>query len=135
MLSVTLELGGYQVGSTDTGGEALARLAEHPFDLVVLDVTLPDLDHLAQGRRLPGTGRPPVLFLTGYESLGRLGPEVGLGDQDYVTKPFRIAEVLARHRCCCAAGGTARGPAPSATVTWSWTTSPARLGAAPGTSP
>ncbi|MCC9710868.1 hypothetical protein E4N62_39940 [Streptomyces sp. MNU76] len=65
------------------------------FDLVVFDLALPDLEGLGRERR-PLAHRPPVLFLARYDTLGRLLPEVGLGEQDYVTKPFRIAEVLAR---------------------------------------
>lgn len=42
--------------------------------------------------------RPPVLYLTAYESLDRLLPELGLGEKDYVAKPFRVAEVLTRMR-------------------------------------
>lgn len=96
LLSTTLELAGYRTGVADTGTEALARAAEHRYDLVVLDATLPDVPDLGRQRRPPVTHRPPVLFLTAYDSLGSLLPELGLGERDYVTKPFRVSEVLAR---------------------------------------
>ncbi|MBZ3905356.1 MULTISPECIES: response regulator transcription factor [Streptomyces] len=95
LLSTTLELAGYHPHTTPTGREAVARLTDHRFDLVVLDLALPDLEDLGRERH-PVAHRPPVLFLTQYDSLGKLLPELGLGEQDYVTKPFRVAEVLAR---------------------------------------
>lgn len=96
LLSTTLELADYRVTATRTGVEGMTRLAERRFDLVVLDSALPDIEDLGQGRRFRPADRPPVLFLTAYEKLGRLVPELGLGEADYVTMPFRISEVLAR---------------------------------------
>ncbi|NGO06879.1 response regulator transcription factor [Streptomyces sp. HC44] len=96
LLTTTMELAGYKVGTAGTGAEAALRLAEYPYDLVVLDATLPDLNGLTRGRRVPALDRPPLLFLAGCDSLDCLVPELGPGEQDYVTKPFRIAEVLAR---------------------------------------
>lgn len=96
LLATTMELAGYRVSTVSTGAEAMVRLVEHRFDLVVLDVTLPDLQGLSRGSRFTPADRPPVLFLTAYQTLGRLVPELGAGGEDYVTKPFRIAEVLAR---------------------------------------
>ncbi|MER5216301.1 response regulator transcription factor [Streptomyces sp. NPDC002838] len=95
LLSTTLELAGYRISVVGTGVEALARLAERRIDLVVIDAALPDVASL--GRNRPAVvHRPPVLVLTAYDSLDRLVPEMGLGERDYVTKPFRVAEVLAR---------------------------------------
>ncbi|MER6015264.1 response regulator transcription factor [Streptomyces bluensis] len=96
LLSTTLELAGYRTGTTTTVGEVVARLAEGPVDLVILDTTLPDLEGFDEGRRPVIAHRPPVLLLTAYDELGKIIPELGLGELDYVTKPLRIAEVLAR---------------------------------------
>jgi two-component system OmpR family response regulator len=95
LLATTLELAGYRTSGAGTGTEALGRLAERRFDLVVLDAALPDLESLGRDRPVLAH-RPPVLLLTAYDSLDRLVPELGLGERDYVTKPFRMAEVLAR---------------------------------------
>ena len=98
LLSTTLELAGYQVGTAATGGEALDRVGRERPDLVILDVMLPDLDGFTVCRRLVAADEdhPPVLFLTARDSLDSLVTGLGIGANDYVTKPFRIAEVLAR---------------------------------------
>jgi two-component system OmpR family response regulator len=96
LLTSTLELAGYRTGAAGTGAEVARRLAGHRFDLVVIDAELPGLDDLAQGGRFKPAYRPPVLLLAACESLARLVPEIGAGERDYVTRPFRIAEVLAR---------------------------------------
>jgi len=96
LLTTTLGLAGYRVGTAGTGAEGMARLTRHRFDLVVWDAALPDQDSLARGRRLPAADRPPMLFLATCDALQALVPELGPGTEDYVTKPLRIAEVLAR---------------------------------------
>ncbi|MCX5366231.1 response regulator transcription factor [Streptomyces sp. NBC_00124] len=106
LLSITLELAGYRAAVAGTGTEALTRAVEHRYDLVVLDTTLPDVPDLGSQRLPPVTHRPPVLFLTADDSLDSLLPELGLGEKDYVTKPFRVAEVLARMQVLL------RGPGP-----------------------
>ncbi|KKD08751.1 response regulator transcription factor [Streptomyces sp. WM6386] len=96
LLTTTLELAGYRVDTADSGAEGMARLTRQRFDLVVLDAALPDLPDLAQGRRMAPADRPPLLFLASCDSLHRLLPELGLGEEDYVIKPVRVPEVLAR---------------------------------------
>ncbi|MFF3381265.1 response regulator transcription factor [Streptomyces sp. NPDC002680] len=95
LLSTTLELAGYLVAVAGSGTEALTRLGGFRFDLVVLDLTLPDLDVLARRHRVTGE-RPAVLFLAPVDSLGMLLSAMGRVGQDYVTTPFRISEVLVR---------------------------------------
>ncbi|MPY60121.1 response regulator transcription factor [Streptomyces spongiae] len=96
LLSTTLELAGYRSGTTETVGGAVARLAEEPVDLVILDTALPDMEGFEQGPHPVVVHRPPVLLLTPYDDLGKILPGLGPGERDYVTKPLRIAEVLAR---------------------------------------
>ncbi|MFF4120049.1 response regulator [Streptomyces sp. NPDC001714] len=52
LLTSTLELAGYRTGAAASGAEVARRLAEHPYDLVVIDAELPGLDDLAPGGRL-----------------------------------------------------------------------------------
>ncbi|WP_232838265.1 response regulator transcription factor [Streptomyces geranii] len=107
LLSTTLELAGYLVAVAYSGTEALSRLGGFRFDLVVLDLTLPDLDVLARRHRVTGE-RPAVLFLAPADSLGMLLTAMGRAGQDYVTTPLRIAEVLVRVQVLLRAWSPAR---------------------------
>jgi DNA-binding response OmpR family regulator len=97
LLVMHLHEAGYAVQKVGNGFAALKRFEEEPFDLVILDLMLPDLDGLDICRRL--RARPdylPILMLTAKSSeFDRvLGLEVGA--DDYLTKPFSIRELLAR---------------------------------------
>ena len=93
-----LETDGCSTESCGTGGEALSLLANKRFDLVVLDVGLPDMTGFEVCRRIRTTSNVPILFLTARsEEIDRVvGLEIG-GD-DYVSKPFRPRELSARIR-------------------------------------
>ncbi len=95
LLSATLRLVGYEVATATSGEQALCRADELDPDLVVLDLTLPDLPGREVARRLreahPGT---PVLYLTAQESVAGLTA----GGDDYVMKPFSLETVVARVR-------------------------------------
>ena len=96
LLVTPLETAGYWVMTAVTGTAGMALLGTHHFDLIIADAALPDVDEIARGRRPSPADRPPVLCLTTCDHLDRLLPELGLGIEDYVTKPCRITEVLAR---------------------------------------
>jgi DNA-binding response OmpR family regulator len=93
-----LQRDGMQVCELGDGSAALAWLADHRPDLVVLDIMLPGTDGLGVLRRLRGAGDIPVILLTARaEELDRvLGLE--LGADDYVVKPFSPRELAARVR-------------------------------------
>lgn len=98
-VSTSLRYEGYDVEVAETGRSALASAQEHPPDLIVLDVMLPDLDGLEVTRRLRADGiRVPVLFLTARDALEDKLAGLTVGGDDYVTKPFALAEIIARVR-------------------------------------
>jgi two-component system, OmpR family, catabolic regulation response regulator CreB len=93
-----LETDGCIADCCGTGGEALNRLAKQRYDLVVLDIGLPDINGFEVCRQIRMTSNVPILFLTARsEEVDRVvGLEIG-GD-DYVSKPFRPRELSARIR-------------------------------------
>ena len=98
-VATTLRYEGFEVREATTGRTALASAQDLPPDLIVLDIMLPDLDGLEVTRRLRADGiRVPVLFLTARDSVEDKIAGLTIGGDDYVTKPFSLAEVVARAR-------------------------------------
>ena len=96
LLTYPLRKDGYEVITASTGQEALDRFREAQFDLVVLDVMLPELDGFDVCRKLRATSGVPIIMLTAKaEELDKvLGLE--LGADDYITKPFSMREFRSR---------------------------------------
>ena len=97
LIALNLQGAGYAVQAVADGSAALASQAEQASDLVVLDLMMPGLDGLEVCKALRARGRAtPILMLTAKSTeLDRvLGLE--LGADDYLTKPFSMAELLAR---------------------------------------
>ena len=96
-----LALEGYDVELAADGAEALYRLdvgEVHP-DAIVLDVLMPNVDGLETARRLRGAGnRIPILMLTARDEVEARVAGLDAGADDYVVKPFALAELLARLR-------------------------------------
>ena len=98
-VATALRYEGYEVEQASTGSEAIE--AAHAFepDLIVLDWMLPDLDGLEVGRRLRADGSSAaILFLTAKGATENKVEALRAGGDDYVTKPFSLAEVIARVR-------------------------------------
>ncbi|OAN40545.1 DNA-binding response regulator [Chloroflexus islandicus] len=94
-----LEEQGYAVDVAYDGREALEWLDAAPFDLVVLDVMLPELNGLEVCRELRARGfRMPVLMLTARDTVDDRVNGLDSGADDYLVKPFAIRELLARLR-------------------------------------
>jgi len=97
LLSASLRYAGFEVTGATSGRQALDEARRFRPDLVVLDVMMPDLDGFEVVRRLRGDGaRVPVLFLTARDATEDKIKGLTLGGDDYVTKPFSLAEVIAR---------------------------------------
>src|SRR6266480_7918536 len=88
---------GYEVEEAGTGREALDAVARFEPDLVVLDWMLPDIEGIEVGRRLRAQGfKTAVLFLTAKDATENKVEALRAGGDDYVTKPFSLAELVAR---------------------------------------
>jgi len=98
MVSEYLGEAGYRVTTAASGASGLERLGSEPYDALVLDLTLPDMDGLEVCRRLRARWNLPVLMLTARgETMDRVvGLEIGA--DDYLPKPFEPRELLARLR-------------------------------------
>jgi two-component system response regulator MprA len=100
-LGRALRLEGYDVDLAADGAEALERLESDGagVDLVVLDVLMPNVDGLEVCRRIRRSGsRLPVLMLTARDEVADRVAGLDAGADDYVVKPFALAELLARVR-------------------------------------
>ena len=98
-VATALRYEGFDVSEAVTGREALKLAESQRPDLIVLDIMLPDLDGLEVTRRLRRDGlRVPVLFLTARDATEDKVAGLTVGGDDYVTKPFSLAEVVARVR-------------------------------------
>ena len=87
---------GFRVLKTGTGEGGLQAVRDHRPRLVVLDVGLPDVDGLEVCKRLRATSQIPVIFLTARDSEVDRVLGLELGGDDYLTKPFSPAELVAR---------------------------------------
>lgn len=98
LLAAALRFEGFTVEVASTGYEALERVHGEQFDLVMLDVMLPDLTGTEVCRRLRESEQHlPVVFLTARDAMEDKVHGLTLGD-DYVTKPFHLDELVARIR-------------------------------------
>ncbi len=98
-VATVLRYEGFDVEPADSGRAGLAKAQEEGFDLVILDVMLPDLDGFEVTRRLRADGiATPVLFLTAKGEPEDMVEGLGVGGDDYVAKPFSLAVVVARVR-------------------------------------
>ncbi|HOO52321.1 MAG TPA: response regulator transcription factor [Alphaproteobacteria bacterium] len=94
-----LEEQGYAVDAAYTGQEALDWAASVEYDLVILDILLPELDGLSVCRELRKEGsRVPILMLTARDSIDDRVAGLDAGADDYLVKPFALKELLARMR-------------------------------------
>jgi two-component system, OmpR family, KDP operon response regulator KdpE len=97
-LRINLRARQYEVQTAGTGREALAVAASHPPDAIILDLGLPDIDGTEVIVELRRWYHAPIIVLSGRTSPGDKIGALDVGADDYVTKPFAMAELLARLR-------------------------------------
>ena len=94
-----LEESGYAVDAAYTGREALDWAESAPYDVIILDILLPEMDGLAVCRELRRQkNRTPILMLTARDAIDDRVAGLDAGADDYLVKPFAIKELLARLR-------------------------------------
>jgi len=105
ILATILRAAGFDAAAVNGGRAALARLAEVPADLIILDVVMPAPDGFEILRRLreaPATARLPVIMLTANADDAGRARATELGADDFIAKPFEPADTVARVRALLA---------------------------------
>jgi two-component system, OmpR family, response regulator len=100
LIQLELEHEGYETEAASTGFSGLEAFKRGQWDLVLLDVMLPELSGMEVLRRIRSISKTPVILLTARDSLPDKVSGLDLGANDYITKPFEIEELLARIRAC-----------------------------------
>src|SRR5690349_323364 len=95
LLRVTLEANGYRVFDAATGNEGVVQVAQRKPDVILLDLGLPDLDGLMVLKRIREWSRVPIIILSVRDQEEEKIAALDSGADDYVTKPFNSAELLA----------------------------------------
>jgi two-component system, OmpR family, KDP operon response regulator KdpE len=120
-LRISLRARQYDVAIAATGREALASAIAHPPDAVILDLGLPDIDGVEVIVELRRWSRAPIIVLSGRTSPGDKIGALDVGADDYVTKPFAMAELLARLRAALRRDEPGVMPEPRPTRIGEWT--------------
>lgn len=111
---VELELSheGYETDKATNGREGLEKIESGGYDLVILDIMLPELNGIEVLRRARRTTDVPVILLTARDSVTDKVSGLDMGANDYITKPFAIEELLARIRAILRSSEKAAEKAP-----------------------
>lgn len=97
-LKITLVSHGYNVFEAENGKEALEHsISSHP-DVIILDLGLPDIDGIDIARKIRDRTRTPIIILSVRDDESDKVTALDAGADDYLTKPFNVAEMLARIR-------------------------------------
>ena len=108
-IELELKHDGYEVSKSGNGREALEMALENDYDLILLDIMLPELNGLEVMRRLSREKSVPVILLTARDAVMDKVSGLDAGAVDYITKPFAIEELLARIRVALKLHGTSGG--------------------------
>jgi len=116
-LRIGLTARGDDVSTAHTGTDAITQVALLTPDLVILDLGLPDLDGLEVCRRIREFSNVPIVVLSAYGDEHRKVEALDGGADDFITKPFGMAELEARLRVAIRHSATRQGLGSSSTVT------------------
>lgn len=105
-LILLLRSEGFAVTHVPTHSEALATLNRHKFDLALVDISLPDGNGFTVCTEIKETGDVPVIFLTASGDEASVVTGLNMGADDYITKPFRPRELIARIRTALRKSGS-----------------------------
>ena len=103
---------GYETDKATNGREGLEKIESGGYDLVILDIMLPELNGIEVLRRARRTTDVPVILLTARDSVTDKVSGLDMGANDYITKPFAIEELLARIRAILRSSEKAAEKAP-----------------------
>lgn len=95
-LEFSLKKNGFQVELARTVHEALKRFSSQSFDLLILDLGLPDGSGFDICRKVRQTAATPIIFLTASDEEVNVVMGLDLGGDDYITKPFKLNELMSR---------------------------------------
>ena len=98
LLQLTLEREGFKTASEPNGRRAYERILQEKYDLVLLDVMLPEMDGMEICKRVREVSDIPIIMLTARDEIKDKVEGLDLGADDYMTKPFAAPELLARIR-------------------------------------
>lgn len=97
-IELELKYEGYEVEKAFNGRDGLELATTQPFDLILLDIMLPELNGLEVLRRIRRVSNVPIILLTARDAVADKVAGLDSGANDYITKPFAIEELLARIR-------------------------------------
>ncbi|WP_410768892.1 response regulator transcription factor [Fontibacillus sp. BL9] len=96
LLRIYLTKEGFEVKEATNGNEALAMVSKYAFDIILLDIMLPDMDGWQVCKAIREREQVPILMLTARSETKDIVHGLGIGADDYLTKPFQPEELLAR---------------------------------------
>lgn len=98
LLQLTLEREGFKTAAEPNGRRAYERILQEKYDLILLDVMLPEMDGMEICKRVREVSDVPIIMLTARDEIRDKVEGLDLGANDYMTKPFAAEELLARIR-------------------------------------
>ncbi len=97
-LQIELEHEGFETSIEDNGRRAFERIIQEKYDLVLLDVMLPEMDGMTICKKVRALSGIPIIMLTARDEIADKVQGLDIGADDYITKPFAIEELMARIR-------------------------------------